>query len=337
MNRPPRRGSAPRGGAPQSPATPLRVPHVTPQSFQRLAAAAAGCYGLLVVTGGAVRLTGSGLGCPDWPTCYGRAITAPVTDHAWVEFSNRLVTVAVTVVTLVILGAAIRRLPRRRDLIALSFALVGGLLAQVVLGGLVVLFSLNPYLVSLHFVLTLAVLAVALVLWHNARASNGAALPLVGRDLVVLSRLVIVALGLLISIGTIVTGSGPHAGGPNAKRIGIAFRDIAELHSSVALFVIGLVLALLFALHVGRAPESVQRHARVLLELLAVQGAIGYTQYFLHDAALVVEFHLAGATSVWCAAVLYYLSLHRHPLQSELLSDPGVAEQMRSTLAVVPR
>jgi len=337
VNRAPRAASASPDGAPPTDDHP-RVPRVTPRAFRLLAASAVACYALLVVTGGAVRLTGSGLGCPDWPTCYGRDVTAPITFfHARVEFSNRLLTVAVTIVTFALLAAAIRRVPARRDLVGLAVGLVVGLLAQVVLGGLVVLFALNPYLVALHFVLTLAVLSVALVLWHGAGVENPRSHSIVGRDLVTLSRLVLLALGVLITLGTVVTGSGPHAGGPNAKRIGIAFRDIAELHSSVALFVIGLVVSLLFALHLAHAPGTVQRHARTLLELLALQGTLGYTQYFLHDAAVVVEFHLAGATAVWCAAVSYYLSLHRHPAVGAPDPTGAVPERGRAPLAVVPR
>jgi cytochrome c oxidase assembly protein subunit 15 len=277
------------------------------------------------VTGGAVRLTGSGLGCPDWPSCYDHRLTAAVSFHPLIEFSNRLVTVAVTVVSLAALLAALLQTPRRRDLIRLAGLVVLGLLAQVVLGGLVVLFDLNPYLVALHFALTLAVLGVALEMVHRAGTDESPAVALVGRDLVVLSRLVVGALGILISIGTIVSGSGPHAGATKVKRIAVAFRDIAELHSTAALFLIGLVLGALFALHHAKAPHAVQRKAQLLLELLVLQGALGYTQYLLHDNAVVVEFHLAGATAVWCAAISYYLSLHEHRALREPPAAPVLA------------
>lgn len=291
----------------------VRSTRVSPAAFAWIASLAVVCFALLVATGGAVRLTGSGLGCPDWPSCYAHRFTAAASFHPIVEFSNRVVTVAVTVVSAVAFVAAWRREPVRRDLVVLSGGLVAGIVAQIVLGGLVVLFRLNPYLVALHFLLTFAVLGDALVLAHLARSPRTPREPLVGRDLLWLSRLELGTFALLVTIGTVVTGAGPHAGGPGAKRIDVAFRDIAELHSTVALFLIGGVLATLFALHQAGAPAPVQRRARRLLEVLALQGALGYMQYFLHDAATVVELHLIGATIAWCAFVGYYLSLHRHP------------------------
>ncbi len=275
------------------------------------------CYALLVLTGGAVRLTGSGLGCPDWPTCYAHHFTAALSFHQRVEDTNRLVTVAVSVVSVAVILAAFLRAPRRNDLVALSAVLFGGLLAQVVLGGLVVLFKLNPYLVALHFLLTMAILVVAIGLRHRASGPPTPGQALVDRSLIWLVRALVGALGLVITIGTIVTGAGPHAGSQGTRRVPIAFRDIAELHSTVALFVIGLCLGALFAVQRGHVPAPVVKRTRLLLEVLALQGALGYTQYALHDAALVIEFHLAGATAAWCTAISLYLSLHRHPLEHD--------------------
>ena len=285
-----------------------------PQTVRTIALVVTVCYALLVLTGGAVRLTGSGLGCADWPECFRGHLTASASFHPLVEFTNRVVTIAVSVVTIVAFLAAVARNPRQRNLIYLSGALVGGLIAQIVLGGIVVLTKLNPYLVALHFVLTLAMLAVALVFLHLASVADTPSRTLVGREIVWLARLLLATLSVLIVVGTLVTGSGPHAGGPNAKRIPIAFRDIAELHSTIALFLIGCTLASLFALHIARASARTQRAARIMLEVLFLQGILGFSQYFLHDNAVVIEFHLAGATAVWIAAVSFYLSLHEHPV-----------------------
>lgn len=284
---------------------------VSRRLFVAIAAIAAGCYAILVLTGGAVRLTGSGLGCPDWPSCYQTRLTAALSLHPLIEFGNRLITVAVSVVSILAFLAALRLTQRRRDLTWLSGGLVIGLIAQIVLGGVVVLTKLNPYLVSLHFVLTLAVLADALVLLFRALYGPQGNSYVVDSTLVWLSRLLLFVLTILVSIGSVVSGSGPHAGAPGTKRIPIAFRDIAEVHSDVALFLIGLMLATLFAVHQAKAPIPVQRRARILLELMTIQGALGYTQYFLHDSAIVVEIHLAGATSLWVAMTWFYLHLRR--------------------------
>ncbi|MCU1491216.1 MAG: cytochrome oxidase assembly [Acidimicrobiaceae bacterium] len=285
----------------------MRPTRISPSAFSKVASLLVVCYALLVVTGGAVRLTGSGLGCLDWPTCSQGHLIASSSFHSRVEFSNRLVTVAVSVVSIVIFLAAWWRSPRRRDLMVLSGIVLAGLAGQVVLGGLVVLFKLNPWLVALHFVLTLGVLAVAIVLRHRNLHGPSTGRPLVGNDLLWLTRLQFAALSVTVLAGTVVTGSGPHAGGVGAKRFPVAFRDAAELHSTLALFLIGVSLATLFALHHARAPGAVQRRARIFMELLALQGVLGYTQYALHDSPWVVELHMTGATLLWCVAVAHYL------------------------------
>lgn len=304
-----------------------------PRTVRALALVSVICYALLVLTGGAVRLTGSGLGCADWPECFRGHLVSPASFHPLVEFGNRVVTIAVSVVTIVAFLSTVALRPRRRDLVELGGALVAGLVAQIILGGIVVLTKLNPYLVALHFVLTLAVLAVALVMYHLARSEPTHRVSSVRNDVTWLARLLVATLSVLILAGTMVTGAGPHAGGKNAKRIPIAFRDIAELHSTIALFLIGCTLATLFALHIAKAPGRTQRAARTMLEVLFIQGVLGYTQYFLHDSSVVIEFHLAGATAVWIAAIAFYLSLHRHPdpVRADATittPEPGIPERV---------
>jgi cytochrome c oxidase assembly protein subunit 15 len=294
---------------------------------RKVALASVVLYALLVLTGGAVRLTGSGLGCPDWPSCYQHRLLAAVSFHPMVEDLNRGFTAAVSVVSIVALLVALLRRPHRRDISWPAFGLVVGLVAQIVLGGLVVLFKLNPYLVALHFVLTIAVLADAIWMYHRAGipdvAATGPAEPVVSRDLRWMVRLLLGVLGIVTCAGTIVTGAGPHAGGPGAKRVPVAFRDIAELHSSLAWLLLGLVAASLFAFHQAKAPERVQRRARTMFELVVIQGALGYTQYFLHDASYVVELHLAGVTMLWIGAIGLYLSLHEHGVRTPAVPDLG--------------
>ncbi len=310
--------------------TPLSPSRVSPLLFRRLALASAACYALLVVTGGAVRLTGSGLGCLDWPTCSQSHITPAVSFHPLVEFSNRMVSVVVTVVSIATFLSALAPRVRRRDLVWLSSGLLAGLAGQIVIGGIVVLTKLNPYWVALHFLLTLAILADAIVLYEHAARGDRVVGHLVGPELRWLVRLLLATITALVMAGTTVTGSGPHAGGPGAQRIQLPFRDLAELHADVALFLIGLTLATLFALHQARAPGSVQRRARTFLEILFVQGSLGYTQYFLHDNALVVGFHLAGATAAWTAIILLYLGLQRREASVPVPRHAGEATLERS-------
>jgi cytochrome c oxidase assembly protein subunit 15 len=293
------------------------------------------CYAVLVVSGGAVRLTGSGLGCPDWPACYQHRLIAQLSFHPMVEDVNRLVTVGVTVVSGAAWVLALFRSPRRRDLTWLAGGLVGGVVAQIILGGLVVLFKLNPYLVALHFLLTVVILADAVVFFHRSRIDEAArspsgVTPLVGRDLLLLSRLLLAALAIVTTVGTVVSGAGPHAGAPSTpadpiKRIPIALHSIAQLHADFALFLIGLTLASLFAFHQARCPDRVWRRARMMFELMVLQGALGYTQYFLHDNAVVVELHLAGVTALWVAMIFFHLSLHEHPLVVPAKADEALA------------
>ncbi len=314
---------------------------VSPGAVRKVALASVVLYALLVLTGGAVRLTGSGLGCPDWPSCYQHRLLAAVSFHPMVEDLNRGFTVAVSVVSVVALVAALLRRPERRDISRPAFGLILGLVAQIVLGGLVVLFKLNPYLVALHFILTIAVLADAIWMYHRSRipdaTATGPVEPLVSRDLRWLVRVLLLALGVVTLAGTIVTGAGPHAGSPGAPRVPLAFRDVAELHSSLAWLLLGLVTASQFAFHHAKAPERIQRLARTMLELVIIQGALGYTQYFLHDAAYIVEFHLAGVTLLWIASIGLYLSLHEHaepaPAAQELGGGAPAEVELATRLA----
>ncbi|HEV2362323.1 MAG TPA: COX15/CtaA family protein [Acidimicrobiales bacterium] len=315
---------------------------VSAAAFRRIAFATLVAYAAIIVTGGAVRLTGSGLGCPDWPACYHHGLTAAFSFHPMVEFVNRCITVAVTVLTVVVIAAAVWRSPRRRDLVQLSSAIGAGIVAQIVMGGLVVHFDLNPYLVMAHFLLSVLIVGVAATLWYRSGlpdgSSPGRGRPVVGKELVWLGRILLVSVAAVIAAGTAVTGAGPHAGDPHAgvRRIPVAFRDIAELHSTMAMFLIGLMLATVFALRQARAPEPVQRRAQLLFELLVVQGALGFTQYFLHDNPLVVGVHMAVATAVFAGAVLLYLSLfgHEAPTRDSSDDDPGTLDRVRPEAVV---
>ncbi|HKH89018.1 MAG TPA: COX15/CtaA family protein, partial [Acidimicrobiales bacterium] len=184
----------------------MRLPRVSPSTVRYVALAAVVCYALLMVSGAAVRLTGSGLGCPDWPSCYHTQFTAHVSFHPLVEFVNRCVTAALTVVSFVALYVAFARTPRRRDLRWLAGGLAVGIAGQIVLGGLVVLFKLNPYLVAVHFLLTIVILADAIILYHRSgigpEYDEDRSEPTVSPELRWLGRLLLATLAVLSTAGT---------------------------------------------------------------------------------------------------------------------------------------
>ncbi len=289
---------------------------------------------LIVVSGAAVRLTGSGLGCPDWPTCYRAQVTPQLSLHPLVEFSNRMVTVVLVVLLVVTVLAALRRRPFRADLTWLSVGLLGGVLVQAVIGAFAVYTKLNPYVVQLHFLASIVLVAVAVVLVHRADRDYraGSATRLVPRPVVFGGRAVVARLGVVLVAGTFTTGTGPHAGNATgqlvARRIPVPLRDMAELHSSLALLLVGTAMGLAVALHAIDVPERVQRGVRILCGVLVAQAAVGYTQYFTHLPAALVEVHVLGATVLAVGAMQFHLSLTDHP--REQLAPTGPVERPKA-------
>lgn len=286
---------------------------LSPRAYQRITLVALAALAFIVVTGAGVRLTGSGLGCPNWPTCDDGRIVAPLEYHAMVEFVNRTVTGLVSVaVMLAVLGSLVRR-PRRRDLTWLSLGLVAGVIGQIVLGGLVVLFHLYPPLVMGHFVLSMLLLLDATVLHHRAGVPDDAVLtPAVDRDHLALGRLVVAAASVAILLGTVVTGSGPHAGshdGELVERLPFDIGTVVRLHSVSVLLFGALVLYLVRSLRVGGAPAGVLRRAEVLLVVLVAQAGVGYAQYFTGVPALLVALHILGSVAVWIAVLRLVLGM----------------------------
>jgi heme a synthase len=303
---------------------------VTPSTGHRVNLTALALTALIVLTGGAVRLTGSGLGCSNWPECTAGHLTPALQFHGLVEFGNRLVTVVLVIAVAASFLAMVFRSPHRRDLVWLSGGLVAGVLAQAVLGGIVVYTKLNPYVVMVHFLATMALLVVAVVLVHRDRLdySPGSAHLLVPRVVIRLYDGLLALLALVLAAGTATTGAGPHAGDSSgqqvAERIPIALRDMAELHSSLALLMVGLTLGLVVALHATGVPERVRRSARILMLVMVAQAAVGYTQYFTHLPALLVEVHLVGATAIVIGTVQTFLACTYHA--PEAVATPPVRD-----------
>ncbi len=295
-----------------------RTPNVTPSLSHRLDVLALVMTALIVLTGAAVRLTGSGLGCSNWPECTAGHLTPALQFHGVVEFGNRLITVVLTIAVAAAFLGSVFRSPRRRDLVWLSGGLVVGVVAQAVLGGIVVYTKLNPYVVMVHFFATMVLLVDAVVLVHRSTRdyAPGSAHLLVPRPLIRLYYGLLALLAIVIAAGTATTGAGPHAGDTSgqqaAKRLPVALRDMAELHSSLALLLIGVTIGLVVALHMGDVPERVRRSARILMVVLVAQAAVGYTQYFTHLPALLVEVHIIGATALVIGAVQTFLVCTYH-------------------------
>src|SRR5687767_11832327 len=257
---------------------------VAPATYRKVTLLSLIALGFIVVTGGAVRVTGSGLGCPDWPTCDEGRIVAPLETHALIEFVNRTVTGLVSVMVIVAVLAALRRRPYRRDLVRLAAGLVLGVIGQIVLGGLVVLFHLYPPLVMGHFVLSMLLLLDGTVLHHRAGLPDtGVDRPAVGPAHVVLGRALVASAAVAILLGTVVTGSGPHAGshdGELVERLPFDVGDVARVHSFSVLVLVGVAAFLVRSLRLAGTAPSLTRRGHVLLAVLLAQAAVGYAQYF---------------------------------------------------------
>jgi cytochrome c oxidase assembly protein subunit 15 len=283
----------------------MALPRMSPAAYRRVTLFALVALAFIVVTGAAVRLTGSGLGCSDWPTCeQGRLAPSEITDApAMIEFVNRTITGVVSVAVILAVAGARRRTPRRRDLVWLSAGLVAGVVAQVVLGGLVVLFELSPRLVMGHFLLSMVLIWNAVVLHHRAGRPDGPVAAQVGPPALGLGRVVFAAAALVVFTGTVVTASGPHAGDRHAARLDFFLPDVARVHGVSVVVLLGLTLVLLAALWRQAAPAPAQRAARTLLVVLVAQAAVGWTQYFTGVPALLVGVHVLGAMLVWIAVI----------------------------------
>jgi cytochrome c oxidase assembly protein subunit 15 len=281
----------------------VQLPGVTPRAFLRITQLTVVIVVLNIVTGAAVRLSDSGLGCPDWPTCSRHRLTPPLSLHPAIEFGNRMVVVVLCIVTAIALVAALMRVPRRRDLVWLSAGLLGGVLGEAVLGAVVVYTKLNPYAVMTHFMVGIALLTDAFVLVLRAGRPDqaGSAVSKVGAREKRVSQVMVGLLAVVVAAGTATTGAGPHAGGPGAKRLPIALADMTRVHSGLVICLVALTIALVYLLAHTGAPRSVLDRGRVLLGAMVLQGGVGYAQYFTHLPALLVGVHVFGATVVWMA------------------------------------
>ena len=263
----------------------------------------------IVVTGGAVRLTGSGLGCPTWPECTPGSYT-PVPHqaqgrlHSWIEFGNRLLTF---VLILSIVAAVIgvlrwrRQYPDQKKLLLLALAQLLGVVAQIILGGITVLTHLNPLTVGAHFLLSIILLAASLSLRQRMLQTPRI---LLSSTSTLLVRILLVLTAFVITLGTVVTGSGPHAGDIQAKRYHFDPRTVSWLHADSVIALIALTFALVLIIKVSEDVSHrslIMRKVSLFLFICLAQGLIGYIQYFTGLPEALVAAHLLGADLVWLA------------------------------------
>jgi len=261
----------------------------------------------LVVTGGAVRLTGSGLGCPTWPECTPGSYT-PVPHQAepqlnvWIEFANRLLTFVLVIASVVVIIAVLKS--KRKDLRGLAIGQFLGIFGQGILGGITVLTDLNPIPVAGHLLLSIILIAGATSLYSRRNTPVVFVKPASLTSKISLVH--VVTSFVVIILGTIVTGSGPHAGDAQAKRFDFDIRTVAWLHADVVIFLLGVT----FAFYVAQGTSDGSKRAIKIFGVIALaQGAIGYVQYFTGIPEILVAAHLLGATLVWIAAWRIRLSV----------------------------
>ncbi len=288
-----------------------------PLVLTRLAAASVLANIVIVVTGGAVRLSASGLGCPTWPRCTEGSLvrTRETGAHGLIEFGNRTLTFVLVAVAVATLVVAVRQ----RRHVRLAIAAFVGIPAQAVVGGMSVLTHLNPWVVSLHLLLSMVIIAITMLLWWRVRppdapaagAETNAFIVASNPTARVLTRIVVVATAVVLVIGTTVTGSGPHAGAAaedgRVHRNGLDPATVSQVHADAVMVLIGLTVGLVLLLRAVRAARRWQRAAALLLAVELAQGLIGFVQYFTQLPSLLVGVHVFGACMVWAAALLTLL------------------------------
>jgi cytochrome c oxidase assembly protein subunit 15 len=324
-----------------------RLPAITPRRYLTIAYVALGALTAIVLTGAAVRLTDSGLGCPDWPRCYGRAVP-PLSFHSVVEYGNRVFSASVGIVVLGAFVAAFLRTPRRKDILWTASLLPLGALAQGILGGFTVKHELAPGFVMAHFGLSMVILIGAVALVFRARAPDPPARPRPPRSdraTVWLVRLLALLGAVVLFVGTAATASGPHAGGTDGELIhrldfkgpGHTLEWVIHRHATLAtLLGVGVILA--WFLSKRRAENQALTDSLMVAGLLmAAQGLVGTVQYELALPADIVWVHVTMATFtwitlLWCVGVAGRLAPRGAPKPPEP-SEPAMAEDRTPALS----
>ncbi len=342
----------------------------TPTSMRRLTLAGVIADTVIMSTGAAVRLSASGLGCPDWPQCSAADIVASKNAgqtllNTWIEFSNRLLNFPLVIIAGLIFIATWQYRPdgkRRRDLVWLGAVQPLGVVAQAVIGGIVVLTNLNPAAVSVHFLVSASIVAAAVAL-HSA-VSGGRppgtprswrdqspqtplgrdqspqtplgrdqslqtplgpgqpAQPAVRRDLQLISAALVAVTCVMLAAGTVVTGTGPLAGHADTPRYKLPLEGVTQLHADIGWLMAGLAVALVLGLRLSGAPPRAVRASWIMLAALGLQGVIGYVQYFTHLPAGLVWVHVTGSVLVWIAVLRLFFAVRERSPRPAASPEP---------------
>jgi cytochrome c oxidase assembly protein subunit 15 len=273
----------------------------------------------IVATGGLVRLTNSGLGCPTWPRCEsGDFVPAKALSwHGAIEFGNRMLTGVVLAAAVAVFVAAVRLRPPNRQIRGWAWVTLLGIPAQIVMGGLVTLSKLNPWVVAPHFLLSMLLIAASTVLWWRTRTlhapgapgSTRTASPPIPRLVQLMGAAIWGVTYLVFTVGTAVTGSGPHAGNATAVRLPFRPAAISQLHADLVMLLVGLAVSLAVYVSAVGASGLVRRTTRLLVAALGFQAAVGFAQYFSGLPVGLVELHVAGAAVVAAAVTAVVLAL----------------------------
>jgi cytochrome c oxidase assembly protein subunit 15 len=286
----------------------------------------------IVVTGGLVRLSGSGLGCPTWPQCVPGSFVPVARQeqgfHKLIEFGNRTLTGVVLLAALLVVVAIWRWAPDRPALRRVAVLPLVGVLLQAVLGGITVLTGLNPAIVAAHFLASMVLVSLSAYLLYRVGEGDGPPAPLVRPEIRSLAWVVSALGAAVLTLGTVVTGSGPHSGDASTPRFGFDPRTIAWLHADAVMLYFGLVVAVLLAVHLTASGPGQERARRAWQAVLAVtvgQGAVGYTQYLTGLPEVLVLVHMLGASLMAVSLTYGVLSLRRRQDKSEKWSSESTA------------
>lgn len=294
----------------------------SPRLLRRAALSAVVMTVVIIVTGGAVRLTGSGLGCDTWPKCTDDSLFATPEQglHGAIEFGNRMLTYVLSAAVGWAIVAARSVKPRRRGLTRLAWSMFWLVVVNAVMGGITVHMQLNPWTVAVHFLLANALLTVTVLVWQRTREGDTTPRPRVPRPVRKLSWALVVTTVLLVTLGTTVTGSGKHAGDSSeVPRMPWDWIDAAHVHAAAAWAVCALAIAMWLVLRVVDAPDDIRARARDLLIVLLAQGGIGYVQFFTDVPEILVGVHMLGSALTWIAVLRLALSLRERPV-----ADPEI-------------